>query len=104
MLKLPSVDLLAHPMRLAILRFLVANDTASPMMLARELGVPVENVSYHVRRMAEIGVIKLDRQMAVRGAIEHFYRLDPSRVEELVNELRALANELKKVCVVEIAS
>jgi DNA-binding transcriptional ArsR family regulator len=48
--------------------------TASPNQLASELGVPLGNVSYHVRMLARIGLIKLVSRRQRRGAIEHFYK------------------------------
>jgi DNA-binding transcriptional ArsR family regulator len=48
--------------------------TASPNQLATELGVPLGNVSYHVRMLARLGLIKLVSRRQRRGAIEHFYK------------------------------
>lgn len=90
-----SIGLLGHPMRLAILRFLGTHGTASPKMISKELGTPVENVAYHVREMAKMRIIRIDRRRAVRGAIEHFYRLNPTRARKMVDELRALAAEIE---------
>ena len=46
---------------------------ASPRQLADELEAPVQNVSYHVRELAKLGLIKLVRTTQRRGAIEHHY-------------------------------
>jgi DNA-binding transcriptional ArsR family regulator len=64
---------LAHPLRVRILRAL-ENGTASPNELAEALGVPLGNVSYHVRFLARVGLLELVRTQPRRGAIEHFYR------------------------------
>jgi DNA-binding transcriptional ArsR family regulator len=67
------IKALAHPLRYRVLVRL--NDgVASPVEMAREFGVPVGNVSFHVRTLAEIGAIELVRTAPRRGAIEHFYR------------------------------
>ena len=67
------VKALAHPLRVRILAVLERR-TASPNQLATELGVPLGNVSYHVRMLARIGLIKLVSRRQRRGAIEHFYK------------------------------
>ena len=46
---------------------------ASPRQLSDELGAPLQNVSYHVRELAKLGLIKLVRTTQRRGAIEHHY-------------------------------
>ena len=47
---------------------------ASPRQLSDELGVPVQNVNYHVRELARLGLIRLVRETQRRGAIEHHYQ------------------------------
>jgi DNA-binding transcriptional ArsR family regulator len=64
---------LAHPLRARALAILVER-TASPKELARELSVPLTHISYHVRTLAELGVIRLERTTPRRGAVEHHYR------------------------------
>jgi DNA-binding transcriptional ArsR family regulator len=67
------VRALAHPLRVRILRILDER-TASPRELAQELEAPLGNVSYHVRTLAQLGLIKLVRRRQRRGAVEHYYR------------------------------
>jgi DNA-binding transcriptional ArsR family regulator len=67
------VKALAHPVRVRILGIL-EHRTATPKELARELSLPLENTSYHVRALREFGFIKLERKRQVRGAVEHHYR------------------------------
>jgi DNA-binding transcriptional ArsR family regulator len=69
------VKALAHPLRVRILTVLEQR-TASPNQLANEFGVPLGNVSYHVRMLARIGLIKLVSKRQRRGAIEHFYKAE----------------------------
>jgi DNA-binding transcriptional ArsR family regulator len=52
---------LAHPLRLEILRHL-GDRTASPSEIAAEIGAPLTNVSYHVRKLRALGLIKLVRK------------------------------------------
>jgi predicted transcriptional regulator len=47
---------------------------ASPRQLSDELDAPLQNVSYHVRELAKLGLIKLVRTTQRRGAIEHHYK------------------------------
>jgi DNA-binding MarR family transcriptional regulator len=43
--------------------------------VAEALGVPIENVSYHVRTLAARGLIERVGERHVRGARQVFYRL-----------------------------
>ena len=67
---------LAHPLRLEILRHL-GDRTASPSEIAAEIGAPLTNVSYHVRKLRALGLIKLVRKTPKRGVIEHYYSANP---------------------------
>lgn len=67
------VKALAHPLRVQILGML-QDRTASPSDLAEELDAPLGNVSYHVRILAQLGLLKLVRKRPRRGAIEHYYQ------------------------------
>jgi DNA-binding transcriptional ArsR family regulator len=67
------VKALAHPLRVQILAAL-QDRTASPSDLADELKAPLGNVSYHVRILAKLDLLKLVRKRQRRGAIEHLYR------------------------------
>jgi hypothetical protein len=42
--------------------------------IARELDVPVGNISYHVKQLLEYDCVELVETKQVRGATEHFYR------------------------------
>ena len=69
------VKALAHPLRVRILGML-EDRTASPSELAEELEAPLGNVSYHVRQLAALGLIKLVKKTPRRGAIEHHYKAE----------------------------
>jgi DNA-binding transcriptional ArsR family regulator len=62
----------AHPLRIHILGKL-DNRVASPSELATELKAPLTHVSYHVRQLAGLGLIKLVKTTPRRGAVEHHY-------------------------------
>jgi DNA-binding transcriptional ArsR family regulator len=67
------IKALTHPLRVQILRALEER-TASPSELADEIGAPLGNVSYHVRQLHSLGLIKLVKKTPRRGAIEHHYK------------------------------
>ena len=62
----------AHPLRIHILGMLDER-VASPSEIASELDAPLTHVSYHVRQLASLGLIKLVRTTPRRGAVEHHY-------------------------------
>jgi DNA-binding transcriptional ArsR family regulator len=64
---------LSHPLRMRILTIL-GQRVASPVELAGELDVPLNNLSYHVRTLLDLGCIELVRTEPRRGTLEHFYR------------------------------
>jgi DNA-binding transcriptional ArsR family regulator len=64
---------LAHPLRVQLLAQL-NQGVASPNELAKKLGEPLTNVSYHVRMLHDLGCIELVQTEPRRGALEHYYR------------------------------
>lgn len=64
---------LAHPLRVQVLAILDQR-IASPNEMAKEIGVPVSKLSYHVNELKKYGCIELDSTAQRRGATEHFYR------------------------------
>lgn len=95
------IKAMSHPLRAAILRIL-AERTASPAEMARELEEELSNVSYHVKQLVEFECAELVSTRPVRGALEHFYRaterhlifteelneLDPVLVEDILCEIQ----------------
>lgn len=93
------IKAMGHPLRAAVLRIL-ADRTASPAEMARELDEELSNVSYHTKQLVEFECAELVSTRPVRGALEHFYRatarhlidteeweeLDPVMAEDLVCE------------------
>src|SRR6266496_1651500 len=66
------VKALAHPLRIRILSML-DEGVMSPSEISETLDIAIGNVSYHVRQLAELGLIKLVRETPRRGAVEHHY-------------------------------
>lgn len=77
----PSViTLLAHPTRRAVLRVFQSDvrSRRSPKDLAERLGLPMSDVSYHVRVLAKGEALSLAGTRRVRGATQHFYERGPA--------------------------
>jgi DNA-binding transcriptional ArsR family regulator len=68
----------AHELRIRIVLVLAEEHEASPISIATRLQEPLSNVSYHVRYLAQLGAIELQRMEPRRGALEHFYSLVPA--------------------------
>lgn len=94
------IKAMSHPLRASILRIL-AERTASPAEMARELEEELSNVSYHTKQLVEFECAELVSTRPVRGALEHFYRaterhlidteeweeLDPVLAEDILCEI-----------------
>lgn len=65
--------IVAHPTR-ARSFLILAERTASPAEIAKEIGKDVGHVGYHVRKLQQLDLIELVDERPVRGAVEHFYR------------------------------
>lgn len=82
------VSALSHPLRVHIIDALV-EATASPSDLAREVGLSVNYVAYHVKELEKLGYVELVKTEPRRGTVEHYYRakrhfmLDDSEWEQL---------------------
>jgi DNA-binding transcriptional ArsR family regulator len=70
------VKALSHPLRVRILGIL-EDRPASPVELTDLLDATLGTVSYHVRQLNDLGLLKLVRETPRRGAIEHHYRAQP---------------------------
>ena len=66
------IHALKHPLRAQTLGVLEER-RASPTEIAEELAAPLGNVSYHVRVLANLGLIRLVKKTPRRGAVEHHY-------------------------------
>lgn len=66
---------LAHPVRAQILRAMEGR-VASPKDIADEFDISLGIVSYHVRRLHRLGLLRLVRRTPRRGAVAHYYTAD----------------------------
>lgn len=88
---------LTHPLRVKLVYAWAPGRVASPSELAEELGEPLEQVGYHVRRLAEWGCLEFVEDRDVGGVVEHFYRVaerpyyDDAAWEALTPAERAIA-------------
>ncbi len=77
-----------HPLRLEILRELAEPESAAG--LARRIGVPRQQVNYHIRQLEEQGLVELVGERRVRNCIERLvqavgrsYMINPAAFGEL---------------------
>ncbi|ANN21608.1 transcriptional regulator [Amycolatopsis orientalis] len=100
---LEGLRVLAHPVRLRILS-LLTGVAMSAAEAARELGETQANVSYHVRRLHEAGLLDVAEEVRIRGGLAKRYRHDPEsgrrfastnpREEQLL--ITTMAEELRR--------
>jgi DNA-binding transcriptional ArsR family regulator len=66
---------MSHPTRVRVMSVLTERP-ASPRQLAAAIEEPLNNVTYHVKQLRDLGCIELVRTDQVRGGrvVEHFYR------------------------------
>jgi len=70
------VRALSHPLRVRMLAILDER-TASSIEISRVLRAELGVVAYHMRKLHELGLITLERETQVRGALQRFYRARP---------------------------
>lgn len=69
---------LIHPTQLAVIEAMLWIDrplSSAELVRIFDGEVVLSSVAYHVRRLAELGVLEQTGTRQVRGAIEHFFRL-----------------------------
>lgn len=69
------LDALQHPLRRDVLAYLKEHKTGSASEIARTLGVRVGNLSYHVRRLAALGLIEEVQRIRRRGALTRVFQI-----------------------------
>ncbi len=74
--ELDGLRVLAHPVRLRILS-LLTGVAMSAAEAARELGETQANISYHLRRLHEAGLLDVAEEVRIRGGMAKRYRHDP---------------------------
>ncbi|MGA6168040.1 ArsR/SmtB family transcription factor [Amycolatopsis magusensis] len=74
--ELVGLRVLAHPLRLRILSLLTGT-AMSAAEAARELGETQANVSYHLRRLHEAGLLVIAEEVRIQGGLAKRYRHVP---------------------------
>ncbi|RLL69447.1 helix-turn-helix domain-containing protein [Streptomyces sp. Z26] len=77
-----GLRVLAHPLRLRLLSLLTGR-AYSAAEAARELDQTQANVSYHLRRLRNAGLVDLVEEVGVRGGTAKRYRHDPGSGDRL---------------------
>jgi len=77
---LTGLRLIAHPLRLRILS-LLTGQSMSAAEVARQLDETQANISYHLRRLADGGLLRLVDEQKVRGGIAKRYTHDSASAE-----------------------
>ncbi|HZV73816.1 MAG TPA: winged helix-turn-helix domain-containing protein [Conexibacter sp.] len=81
---------IGHPYRVEIMRRFLATGTATPTDVAHALALPLGSVSYHIRSLAERGIIRLAGRTQRRGAsVQHYQLTDRQRVASVLWGIRA---------------
>jgi len=70
------LEALRHQLRREILRTMFGRPRISPSEIAEILRKPLSGIGYHVRVLANRGVIELVEEVQMRGTMQHFYRLN----------------------------
>lgn len=78
-----------HPVRLRVLTRFVLDGDRSAAEVAKSLDVSLSAISYHVRILADHGLLLADGDRSVRGAIEHLYQPAPI-ARKLLNAIDGL--------------
>ena len=84
---------MSHPVRVRILRALAVDGHLSPSGVADVVSATLATCAYHMRELAELGLVRLSKTRPARGAVEHFYVLtrDGEAVVQAMNSVSALA-------------
>lgn len=91
-----TAAVLDHPLRPRILETMAIASKMSPSELRATLDppVPLGVISYHVRQLHGAGLIRKAGTRPRRGAVEHFYELNPPETRKAADALRKLADRL----------
>lgn len=89
---------LSHPVRLRVLSLLTGTAKSSTE-LSKDLGMSQAAVSFHVRQLADAGLIELAETRSVRGGQEKRYRLSAEQTDgraDMVSSAAAASSEVRR--------
>lgn len=104
-----AMKILLHPTRRKIAGLILAEDSPviwSPKELAKEIGSPLPNISYHVKIMREFGVLELAKETPRRGAVEHHYGVSDewrARLGRSMSQIGRTTSPLDAMSAVQVA-
>jgi DNA-binding transcriptional ArsR family regulator len=77
-----DLALIKHPLRRKTLVLFVerTGEPLTPDGVSKELSVPLNNVSYHIRVLADAGALILLDERPVGGSLQHFYVVNDDKV------------------------
>lgn len=100
--RLRGLRAVAHPLRLRILS-LLTGAAMSAAEAARELGETQANVSYHLRKLHDVGLLRIVEEVSIRGGLAKRYRHEPDSGERVTGDgedhrllAAALGDELRR--------
>ncbi len=96
-----NLRVLAHPLRMRILSLLTGT-ALSAAEAARELDDTQANISYHVRRLHEAGLLEVAEEVTIRGGRAKRYRHDPDSGRRLTTRSPAEEQLLTKAIAGEL--
>jgi DNA-binding transcriptional ArsR family regulator len=89
-------DTMKDPTRAFIFNELLMAEEVSGSTLAARLGVPAQNLYYHLHRLAEWGIVETVREEVVRGCwVEKYYRLSDDLTRVLSYQLSPIDEALQ---------
>lgn len=97
--RLSSLRSIAHPLRLRMLSLLTGTSMCAAEV-ARELDITHANASYHLRQLADAGLLVIDGEERIRGGVAKRYRhvwdAEPASLGlgDPEQQLRAMTSEL----------
>jgi predicted ArsR family transcriptional regulator len=87
---------LSHPLRVRIIAAMHSPERVfSPKELADQMGLPVENIAYHVRELRSFGFVTEVDSAPRRGSVEHYFA-PTKRAEAWDMEWRSLPAAIKQ--------
>ncbi len=77
-------EIMMNPVRMRIVQFLIAHETATPSEIHAELSdVPTASLYRHIKILHEAGFLDVAAERQVRGTVERVYRLVPNPLGEM---------------------
>jgi len=76
------LKVVAHPVRLALVKFMIENGPLNVTSLYEEFGMPQSTVSQHLSKLKSVKVIS-----GIRKGLEIYYEVKDKRVETILDAI-----------------